>query len=408
MIDEKYIKLFYRIIEKDIEKFNIMYEEGKIEGIIIKGTSDLPTTNILKKFNPGIKFYIDPIYEGRTYNQTIISRYKEVPYYNRNCAIYSLEEIIKIVSEIEALESTIDDSWNNLEKTIYISYQIAKNISYDFTLEQEKYNHSLRGIITGKTVCEGYALILKDILDRQYIECGISTGDGRVTEKLEKLPQGKVIQNNHAWNVVELYFDYETRRYPIDITQLYAAIYLGYKDPLKVILTNNEMFKDTHHRGFGASNKNLASMPLEKIHEAAKKVGIPEYISRKPRVIKSSNEGNKDKQGRVINSTPNNHNSQLNNSGKYKIFPSSGIAFFFKDDNLYVIGKDFNESLYNILSQNHSFKRLLYYPLKENKTNIINIDGTNITVIPTNSGYKMVNDNLEQLEVNVIDSHKKI
>ena len=122
MIDEKYIKLFYRIIEKDIEKFNIMYEEGKIEGIIIKGTSDLPTTNILKKFNPGIKFYIDPIYEGRTYNQTIISRYKEVPYYNRNCAVYSLEEIIKIVSEIEALESTIDDSWNNLEKTIYISY----------------------------------------------------------------------------------------------------------------------------------------------------------------------------------------------------------------------------------------------------------------------------------------------
>ena len=105
-----------------------------------------------------------------------------------------------IVSSMEQIEKGFEgQNFSPLEKFVYIYEKLRTGIKFDPKNETKPSSEirSLRGFITRETVCAGYAVMLKELLDRQGIECHYVSGSG------------------HAWNIVS--FDGK-KYYPIDLT----------------------------------------------------------------------------------------------------------------------------------------------------------------------------------------------
>ena len=112
--------------------------------------------------------------------------------------IYSKEETIQILEEIEKIERGMNKEWSDIQKLVYFYTVLKSKITYDprFKERTDEEVRSLRGLITKETVCAGFSLILKELLDRQGIDCNYVSGHG------------------HAWNIVRI----EGKVYPIDLT----------------------------------------------------------------------------------------------------------------------------------------------------------------------------------------------
>lgn len=115
-----------------------------------------------------------------------------------NDVVYTRNEVINIMNEIERIERGIDPNWSELEVLIYLYDTLRSKIMYDpkYKTRPSPDVRSLRGLISKKTVCVGYALTLKEFLDRRGIECHYVRG------------------NAHAWNVVKI----DGHEYGIDLT----------------------------------------------------------------------------------------------------------------------------------------------------------------------------------------------
>lgn len=146
--------------------------------------------------------------------------------YYYNSVIYTKSETLSIMKQIEKIESGIDSSWSELEKTVYIYDKLKTDIMYDpkFESKSSKEVRSLRGLISKETVCAGYALILKEMLDRQHIECDFVRGNG------------------HAWNTV--FIDHNV--YPLDLTWENNCYRSGNFDTMKYFAPNVEEFNKSH------------------------------------------------------------------------------------------------------------------------------------------------------------------
>ena len=119
-------------------------------------------------------------------------------YYART--IYTPMEIYKIIDKMESIEKGIDPSWNDLEKAMYVYKVLCEGMRYDHIDMKENgrdLNRSLFGFITGKAVCAGFAMMYKEMMDRQGIRC---------------LYQNK--QYGHAWNLLEV----NGKLVPVDLT----------------------------------------------------------------------------------------------------------------------------------------------------------------------------------------------
>jgi hypothetical protein len=134
------------------------------------------------------------------WNGTSFSAYDT--YYNS--VIYTKNELVSIIEELEKIESRLDSKWTDFEKFASIYTYLKSDIFYDPDYETknkkgiigDKDMRSLRGLISKNAVCAGYAIILKEILDRQGIKCDYADGNG------------------HAWNIVNM----DGKDYGIDLT----------------------------------------------------------------------------------------------------------------------------------------------------------------------------------------------
>ena len=123
--------------------------------------------------------------------------------------IYTVDEVKEIIKELEKIEKGMFSSWSEEQKLLYFISVIQDSIIYhpDFESIPTQEIRSLRGLLSKKTVCAGYSLILKELCDRNNIEC----------DYVEGACNKKDLANEfltHAWNIVKIKGYY----FPIDLT----------------------------------------------------------------------------------------------------------------------------------------------------------------------------------------------
>ena len=98
-------------------------------------------------------------------------------------------------NKVKKILSSVNSSWSNLEKALYVNDYLAINCEYDGSFT--KYS-SYNALVEGKAVCQGYALAYQDLMNRMNIPCELVTSN--------KL--------NHAWNLVKIGSSW----YHVDVT----------------------------------------------------------------------------------------------------------------------------------------------------------------------------------------------
>lgn len=143
-----------------------------------------------------------------------------------NTSLYNKNETIKILEEIQNIEKGIDSNWSDLQKVIYFYDTLKRNIFYDpkFETNASTETRSLKGLVSKKTVCAGYANIFQELLQRQGIKCHYILGVG------------------HAWNAFEI----DGKTYPIDLTWDNTRYRTGDFSSHSFFATNIEKFNKSH------------------------------------------------------------------------------------------------------------------------------------------------------------------
>lgn len=165
------------------------------------------TSSILRKLAPNSAIRIAGGYDEERVNRNKNVRFVngETGDYYTEAVIYTKNEAIKILEEIEKIESGINANWSDVQKIVYVYDKLMTGIMYDPKFEHKLSSEirSLRGLITKQTVCAGYAMILKEIMDRHSIDCEYVEGYTSSDKK-----------GAHAWNIVNI----DGKKYPIDLT----------------------------------------------------------------------------------------------------------------------------------------------------------------------------------------------
>ena len=147
------------------------------------------TSDMIKKLRPGIRITITGPYDE---TKLQVFRYKNFKQY----VTYSRKELIRILEEIEHIEHGINPSWSDIQKVVYICEYLKRNVIYDSEYKSKTSfeTRTLRGLVTKNTVCAGYSLMVKELLDRQNIK-SYYVGGKTITGSLF---------HNHAWNIFEI------------------------------------------------------------------------------------------------------------------------------------------------------------------------------------------------------------
>lgn len=179
--------------EKDIEKINSYPREIVL---IVKNTKGL-NPDLVKKLNSNhVQF---SVVGGLNYFEK--KKFHTGSYIERT--LIDPIALSKIIEFFEKIESKIRYSWTETQKCMYIYKTLVECISYNDNLNQDSisYNYynkaeneyykdvtrSLYGVLYGKLVCSGFAIVLKEALNRIGIKCCY---------------QNK--QSHHSWNLAEL------------------------------------------------------------------------------------------------------------------------------------------------------------------------------------------------------------
>lgn len=169
----------------------ILLEFPNTAGLSSRDIKSLPTNTAIRISGPYDNTKLDS-YEGKST--------EGMP--ARTCyflaVVYPRNEMIKIMEALEKIEAGINENWSTLQKVIYIYDKLNTEIIYDPRYRKRKISDtsSLRGLLSKKTVCAGYSLIFKELLERQNIKCEYISG------------------KNHAWNIVTI----GTHSYHADLT----------------------------------------------------------------------------------------------------------------------------------------------------------------------------------------------
>ena len=179
--------------------------------------------------------------------------------YYEDTNIYTLDELKTIVSSMERIESGIYSKWSDIQKLLYVYDRLREEIIYHPKYEkQTSYDiRTLRGLISKKTVCAGYAMIFKEMMDRLSIPCDYVEG----ATTLEDYQKGRT---THAWNIVTI----NGRNIPIDLTWDATGYRQGQSDSF-VNFANVERFRRSH---FPSS--------LERIQDYSQLYGLKEKFVR--------------------------------------------------------------------------------------------------------------------------------
>ncbi|MEG2283773.1 MAG: transglutaminase domain-containing protein [Bacilli bacterium] len=106
--------------------------------------------------------------------------------------VYTKDELQAIMEAIYHIEKEINPNWNEMTKAASIYQYLIMKIDYDRTnlgsSTKSKDTRSLLALLSDKTVCCGYALTYKELLNRQGIKCDYVLGN--------------LSTRAHAWNLV--------------------------------------------------------------------------------------------------------------------------------------------------------------------------------------------------------------
>lgn len=122
--------------------------------------------------------------------------------YYESSVIYSIPEIRAIIISMMAMESGLKDEWNTLHKSRYFYNKMLRSFKYNNialgTKTENSYDdRSLRVLLSKTGVCAGFALIFKELCDRNDIPCEYVEGSTRLKE------DGSLDSNHlHAWNII--------------------------------------------------------------------------------------------------------------------------------------------------------------------------------------------------------------
>ncbi len=160
------------------------------------------------------------------------SKYNKERYKTRTT--YTGRTIKQIISEMKQIESTIPESWSELQKAKKIYEILGKRIEYNYN-EQEydtQQSSNLTILNSRRGICAGYSLLYKEMMDRQGIECEYVRGD--------VISNGRLL-GRHAWNVLLI----NNQAIPVDLTWDSGELQKG-----KTQLSNfgNEGFKQLHYQ----------------------------------------------------------------------------------------------------------------------------------------------------------------
>jgi hypothetical protein len=179
--------------------------------------------------------------------------------------IYTRNETIKILEKIEIIESGINKNWGELHKLVYIYSKLKSGIMYDPKAEKKSSSEirSLRGLITEETVCAGYALIFKEMMDRQDIQCEYVSG---LTDRSDTI--------GHAWNIIEI----DGKKYPIDLTWDNTKFRSGKFNTYDYLGQDVKAFSKAHYPKKNEKTQNyeqsLTQIDLNLIKQISLEIGI--------------------------------------------------------------------------------------------------------------------------------------
>jgi len=221
----------------DVKKINDVCNQYPDKKVLVKiaNTRGISSWQ-LKQLNPNVVIRIAGGYDNERIAHKGNIKFrgsKETGEYYTNAVIYTRNEVIKILETIERIERNIFPNWSDLQKVIYIYQQLKSKVMYDpmFQRKPSSEVRSLRGLITKKTVCAGYALMFKEFMDRQGINCeyveGCTKNDG---------------SGGHAWNIVTI----DEKKYPIDLTWDSSSYRRGDKNAYDYLGQNIAEFSKCH------------------------------------------------------------------------------------------------------------------------------------------------------------------
>ena len=139
-----------------------------------------------------------------------------------NRIIYTLDEIKRIVSEFESIESSLPTKKEDI--VIFLYDYLRKGIKYTPLEIDDKKIRSLCVIYTKTGVCSGYSLVFKELLDRNNIKCHY------------------IKHLSHAWNTVCL----NRKWYEIDLTWD-SCVYNKYPSSNIHYFANNYSLREKHN-----------------------------------------------------------------------------------------------------------------------------------------------------------------
>lgn len=236
----------YKIAFKLNEQFDInyikkvcnQYPNSKIL-VEVQNTKGI-TSSIIRQLEPNVSIRIAGGYDEERLTRTSNIKFSngETGEYYNSAVIYTKNETIKILEEIEKIEEGINKNWSDIQKLIYVYDRLKTGIMYDPKFEQKvsSETRSLRGLITKQTVCAGYAIILKEFMDRNNISCEYVEGHTKIDADGKRT-------GGHAWNIINI----GDKKYPIDLTWDNTKFRAGKSKSFDWLGQDISTFSKSHH-----------------------------------------------------------------------------------------------------------------------------------------------------------------
>lgn len=175
--------------------------------ISVKNTRELEAKYNLTEIEDDEKIMVYGGMEGK-------SKYDD-EYYKKRIT-YSAKDLKKILQIMKTIEANIPENWNKLQRAKYIYTKLANIIEYNHDKKDYEINEpsNLSVLISKKGICAGYALVFKEMMDRQGIECDYIRGHAyfRFLKK-----------SKHAWNILKI----AGIQIPVDLTSDSAEQHYG-------------------------------------------------------------------------------------------------------------------------------------------------------------------------------------
>lgn len=187
--DEKtaYLTLYYGFVEYD-DSIRMEVQEEDLKDVFTAVLYD----------NPDM-FWVDYEYDYMVYSDSVAfsPKYRLTEDEVKTMQDSVNDKIDEIMTEVNKLDS-------DYEKELYIHDYIIENTEYDISTLEKMGDTVHSVLVSGKSICEGYARTVQILLDKLGIENYLVTGD---TES-----DGEILP--HMWNIVNIDGD----NYHLDVT----------------------------------------------------------------------------------------------------------------------------------------------------------------------------------------------